>query len=220
MRRRNEEKEGGTRRESRIGTKRRSRAGIKRRGKAGTKRRGGAGDDESNPTPANQRRGRQKRRRGEKGGSTRRERERRRVDATMGHSGGESNPGESTRRRRRVDATIGHSGGESNPGKGSMGRRERGGESTRRSSFTSLCPGSNHGLYKISRHLIQGNQQASVIPISLIHQSVHLIPGFGQITPSTWKSSSVLDLAGRGSMRRRVDESSRAACGFALFFTF
>jgi len=72
----------------------------------------------------------------------------------MGHSGGESNPGESTRRRRRVDATIGHSGGESNPGKGSMGRREsrRGG--------------------------------------------------------------------GRGSMRRRVDESSRAACGFALFFTF
>jgi hypothetical protein len=61
--------------------------------------------------------------------------------------------------------------------------------------FASLRPGPNHGLYKISRHLIQGNQQASVIPISLSRQSVHLIPGFGNIAPSAWKSSSVLDLA-------------------------
>ena len=42
---------------------------------------------------------------------------------------------------------------------------------------------------------MQGNQQASVILISLIRQSVHLIPGFGCIAPSSWKSSNVLDLA-------------------------
>ena len=51
----------------------------------------------------------------------------------------------------------------------------------------------DHGLYKISRHQIQGKQQASVIPISLIWQSVHLIPSFGPVAPSEWKSSTVLE---------------------------
>ncbi|KAF8952951.1 hypothetical protein BDZ97DRAFT_1992200 [Flammula alnicola] len=61
--------------------------------------------------------------------------------------------------------------------------------------FASLRPGQNHGLYKISRHRINGNQQASVIPISLIRQSVHLLPAFGPVAPPSWKSSSVLEAA-------------------------
>ena len=34
--------------------------------------------------------------------------------------------------------------------------------------LSSLWPGQDYGLYKILRHQIQGKQQASVIPISLI----------------------------------------------------
>jgi len=59
--------------------------------------------------------------------------------------------------------------------------------------FTSLRPGRNHQLYKISRSMKQGKQQVSVIPVDLIRQSVHLIPAFGPVAPVEWKSSSVLE---------------------------
>jgi len=125
-------------RRRRIGQKPREGAGLEPRGgwnqeegQGRNKEEGGAGDDESNPMPANQRRGRQKRCRGEKEGSTRRKRKRRRVKATMGHSSGESNPGESTRRRRRVDATRDTTVASWTQEKGRLGGG-RGGESTRR----------------------------------------------------------------------------------------
>lgn len=50
-------------------------------------------------------------------------------------------------------------------------------------------------LYSIKPLIANGQRQASVIPISLIRQSVHLYPKFGAIAPAEWKSSNVLDLA-------------------------
>ena len=44
-------------------------------------------------------------------------------------------------------------------------------------------------------HYLDGVQQASIIPVELIQQSVHLIPDFGAIAPSNWKSSNVLEEA-------------------------
>jgi len=61
--------------------------------------------------------------------------------------------------------------------------------------FALLQPGRDHHLYKISQHQIQGKQQASVIPVSLIRQSIHLVPSFGAVAPSEWKSSTVLEQA-------------------------
>ncbi|KIK00483.1 hypothetical protein K443DRAFT_7613 [Laccaria amethystina LaAM-08-1] len=38
-----------------------------------------------------------------------------------------------------------------------------------------------------------GTFMASIIPVELIQQSVHLIPDFGAIAPAHWKSSNVLE---------------------------
>jgi hypothetical protein len=64
--------------------------------------------------------------------------------------------------------------------------------------FTPFSPfpyNSNHQLYKVSRLRGQGEQVASVVPLHLIKQSVHLTPVFGPVAPIDWKSSNVLDLA-------------------------
>jgi len=61
--------------------------------------------------------------------------------------------------------------------------------------FSKLQPGRHHGLYTVSRHHIDGVQQASIIPVELIEQSVQLVPDFGMTVPSHWKSSNVLQLA-------------------------
>lgn len=53
----------------------------------------------------------------------------------------------------------------------------------------------NSQLFQIKRLQIQGEQQASVIPVSLIRQSIHLFPKFGPIAPVHWKSSNVLEEA-------------------------
>jgi hypothetical protein len=50
--------------------------------------------------------------------------------------------------------------------------------------FSRLHPGCHHRLYKISRHCLNGVQQASIIPVELIQQSVHLIPDFGAFAPA------------------------------------
>lgn len=52
----------------------------------------------------------------------------------------------------------------------------------------------NHRLYKISKHCVHGELQASIVPVQLIRQSVHLFPKFGPIAPEEWKSSNVLGL--------------------------
>ena len=42
-------------------------------------------------------------------------------------------------------------------------------------------PDQNHQLYKISKLHVQGEQQVSIVPVQLIHQSVHLFPKLGQL---------------------------------------
>lgn len=63
--------------------------------------------------------------------------------------------------------------------------------------FTPFTPqqlGRDHRMYKVSRlKQLNGTRKASVVPIELIRQSVHLIPIFGAIAPANWKSSNVLD---------------------------
>ncbi|KJA23030.1 hypothetical protein HYPSUDRAFT_138406, partial [Hypholoma sublateritium FD-334 SS-4] len=53
----------------------------------------------------------------------------------------------------------------------------------------------NSRLYNIKPLIANGQRQASIIPISLIRQSVHLYPKFSAIAPTEWKSSNVLNLA-------------------------
>ncbi|KAH7903745.1 hypothetical protein BJ138DRAFT_1020144, partial [Hygrophoropsis aurantiaca] len=44
------------------------------------------------------------------------------------------------------------------------------------------APEANHSMYKVSRSFRNGERQASIIPVSDIRQSVHLIPKFGTIS--------------------------------------
>lgn len=60
--------------------------------------------------------------------------------------------------------------------------------------FSGLRPGHDHRMYKIKRHKLNGQQRATIIPVSLLRQSVHLVPVFGPVAPPEWKSSNVLEL--------------------------
>jgi hypothetical protein len=53
----------------------------------------------------------------------------------------------------------------------------------------------NHGMFKISslKDSDDGMRICSVIPLSDIQRSVHLIPQFGQVAPPDWTSNNVLD---------------------------
>jgi hypothetical protein len=48
-------------------------------------------------------------------------------------------------------------------------------------------------MYKVSRALQGTSRLASIIPVSRIEQSLHLIPLPGSPIPREWSSSSVLD---------------------------
>ncbi|KAF8237649.1 hypothetical protein L208DRAFT_1246132 [Tricholoma matsutake] len=48
-------------------------------------------------------------------------------------------------------------------------------------------------MYKISRSLSGREHVASIIPVSDIPQSIHLIPKCGLIIPHEWTSATVLD---------------------------
>ncbi|TFK52086.1 hypothetical protein OE88DRAFT_1679776 [Heliocybe sulcata] len=60
----------------------------------------------------------------------------------------------------------------------------------------SVRPDRDHRMYKISRQLRNdGARIASIIPISNIRRSCHLLPEFGPVVPREWTSSNVLDEA-------------------------
>ncbi|KAN0140201.1 hypothetical protein V8E53_002097 [Lactarius tabidus] len=61
--------------------------------------------------------------------------------------------------------------------------------------FSSIptAPDNNTQLYKVSRLIQNGQRVASVIPVDHILSSIHLLPRFGQGTPS-WNTFSVLEL--------------------------
>ncbi|KZT27433.1 hypothetical protein NEOLEDRAFT_1061015, partial [Neolentinus lepideus HHB14362 ss-1] len=59
----------------------------------------------------------------------------------------------------------------------------------------SAAPDHNTGLYKIQRTIRNGERQASVVPVTQIERSVHLLPKFGPVVPREWSSSTVLDTA-------------------------
>ncbi|KAG0698923.1 hypothetical protein DFH29DRAFT_983698 [Suillus ampliporus] len=57
----------------------------------------------------------------------------------------------------------------------------------------SASPDINHGIYRVSHALQDGDRQASIVPVHNIQCSVHLIPKFGVVTPHDWTMSTVLD---------------------------
>ncbi|KAG2050313.1 hypothetical protein BDR06DRAFT_1065146 [Suillus hirtellus] len=54
-------------------------------------------------------------------------------------------------------------------------------------------PDSRHGMYKITRSVRSGERLASIIPVSNIVRSIHLIPKFGPVAPRHWTSNNVLE---------------------------
>ncbi|KAG2739279.1 hypothetical protein P692DRAFT_20756281, partial [Suillus brevipes Sb2] len=54
-------------------------------------------------------------------------------------------------------------------------------------------PDANHGMFKVTRALREGERQASIVPVRNIRHSIHLMPKFGSVAPRDWTSSNVLD---------------------------
>ncbi|KAI0039026.1 hypothetical protein FA95DRAFT_1504736 [Auriscalpium vulgare] len=53
----------------------------------------------------------------------------------------------------------------------------------------------NHSMYRVSRAIERGERVVSIVPVSRLKRSVHMIPVFGAEVPRDWKSSTVLDRA-------------------------
>ena len=53
----------------------------------------------------------------------------------------------------------------------------------------------NSQMYRIKALFDNDQRKASIVPCSLIRQSLHLYPRFGPVAPAEWKSSNVLDSA-------------------------
>lgn len=57
-------------------------------------------------------------------------------------------------------------------------------------------PDPEHGMYKTSRSSRQHRRNASIIPVSQIACSCHLIPIFGQEIDAQWTTNNVLEESG------------------------
>ncbi|KAG2145304.1 uncharacterized protein EDB93DRAFT_1241163 [Suillus bovinus] len=57
----------------------------------------------------------------------------------------------------------------------------------------SSTPDPRHGMYKITCLVHSGEKVASIIPVSNIVHSIHLIPKFGPVAPCHWRSNNVLE---------------------------
>ena len=54
-------------------------------------------------------------------------------------------------------------------------------------------PEANSKLYKVTRSLQGASRLASIVPVSCIEQSLHLIPLPGSSIPRDWSSDTILD---------------------------
>jgi hypothetical protein len=54
-------------------------------------------------------------------------------------------------------------------------------------------PERNHGMYKVNRLIKDGRRVASIIPVSTILRSIHLVPKYGPIVCQEWTSANVLE---------------------------
>ncbi|KAJ7827925.1 hypothetical protein B0H13DRAFT_1581382, partial [Mycena leptocephala] len=48
-----------------------------------------------------------------------------------------------------------------------------------------------HLMCKVSQTMKNGNRLASIIPVNNIRRSIHLLPKFGPVAQSNWKSHNV-----------------------------
>ncbi|KAH7904813.1 hypothetical protein BJ138DRAFT_1018599, partial [Hygrophoropsis aurantiaca] len=60
------------------------------------------------------------------------------------------------------------------------------------SKFTG-SPEPHSKMYRVKRTLNIRERQASIVPVSLIRRSCHLLPKWGQAVPREWTSDNVLD---------------------------
>lgn len=60
--------------------------------------------------------------------------------------------------------------------------------------FTSLqAPVADLGMYQVSCSTRRNRQRVSIIPLSQIERSVHLLPKFGRTMDKTWSADNVLE---------------------------
>ncbi|KAH9986164.1 hypothetical protein BJV77DRAFT_924420, partial [Russula vinacea] len=55
----------------------------------------------------------------------------------------------------------------------------------------SARPDANHLMYRVSRSTRYGRRHASIVPVELFQQSVHLFPRFGPTAPREWSTFTV-----------------------------
>ena len=54
-------------------------------------------------------------------------------------------------------------------------------------------PNSDHQMFKLKRSVENGEQVASIVPVSTIRRSAHLLLKFGSAVPEGWSSDNVLE---------------------------